>query len=101
MNSLCRPANIVDPGRVIGTSPDQRTRVKTYFCFIESDVLSTPHVEPLMALTDAEALEEASALLRTHASGIAAHVLCGDERIGTVRPASSRAGTDPDETIPA
>jgi hypothetical protein len=75
--------------------------VKTYFCFIESDVLSTPHVEPLMALTDAEALEEASALLRTHASGIAAHVLCGDERIGTVRPASSRAGTDPDETIPA
>ncbi|MDP3401592.1 MAG: hypothetical protein Q8R97_10760 [Brevundimonas sp.] len=75
--------------------------MKTYFCFIESDVLSIPHVEPLMAQTDAEALAEASALLRTHASGIAAHVLCGDERIGTVRPASTRHDADPDETIPA
>ncbi|MBU2168190.1 MAG: hypothetical protein KKF88_10165 [Alphaproteobacteria bacterium] len=73
--------------------------MKTYFCFIESDVLSTPHVEPLMAETDVEALEEAAALLRTHASGIAAHVLCGEERIGTVRPASTRPGSDPDETI--
>lgn len=73
--------------------------MKTYFCFIESDVLSTPHVEPLMAETDAEALEEAAALLQTHASGIAAHVLCGDERIGTVRPASTRRDADPDETI--
>jgi hypothetical protein len=82
-------------------SPDQGTPVKTYFCFIESDVLSIPHVEPLMAQTDAEALAEASALLRTHASGIAAHVLCGDERIGTVRPASTRHDADPDETIPA
>jgi hypothetical protein len=75
--------------------------VKTYFCFIESDVLSTPHVEPLMAQTDAEALEEASALLATHASGIAAHVLCGEDRIGTVRPAPTRSDADPDETIPA
>ena len=73
--------------------------MKTYFCFIESDVLSTPHVEPLMAQTDAEALEEAGALLRTHASGIAAHVLCGEERIGTIRPASTRPDSDPDETI--
>lgn len=73
--------------------------MKTYFCFIESDVLSTPHVEPLMALTDAEALEEASALLRTHASGIAAHVLCGHERIGTIRPVPTRPGSEPDETI--
>jgi len=74
--------------------------VKTYFCFIESDVLSTPHVEPLMAGTDAGALEEAAALLATHASGIAAHVLCGEMRIGTVRPATTRADDDPDKTIP-
>lgn len=84
---------------MIGTSPDQGTHVKTYFCFIESDVLSTPHVEPLMARTDAEALEEAAALLQTHASGIAAHVLCGEERIGTVRPAPTHAAPDPDKTI--
>lgn len=75
--------------------------MKTYFCFIESDVLSIPHVEPLMAQTDAEALEEASALLRTHASGIAAHVLCGEARIGTVRPAPTQPNSDPDETIGA
>ncbi len=86
---------------MIGTSPDQGTCVKTYFCFIESDVLSIPHVEPLMAQTDAEALEEASALLRTHASGIAAHVLCGEERIGTVRPAPTQPNSDSNETIPA
>lgn len=85
---------------MIGTSPDQGTRVKTYFCFIESDVLSTPHVEPLMARTDAAALEEAAALLATHASGIAAHVLCGETRIGTVRPATTCPDSDPDETIP-
>ena len=75
--------------------------MKTYFCFIESDVLSIPNVEPLMAETDAEALEEAAALIRTHASGIAAHVLCGEERIDTVRPAPTQADSDPDETIPA
>lgn len=85
---------------MIGTSPDQGTHVKTYFCFIESDVLSIPHVEPLMAQTEAEALAEASALLRTHASGIAAHVLCGEERIGTVRPAPTQPDSDSDETIP-
>lgn len=59
--------------------------MKTYFCFIERDILGTPHMEPLAAETDAEALIEAEALLRTHASGIAAHVLCENVRIGTVR----------------
>ncbi len=73
--------------------------MKTYFCFIESDVLGTPHVEPLMARTDAGALAEAAALLATHASGIAAHVLCGEDRIGTVRPPAP-PDADPDETIP-
>ena len=74
--------------------------MKTYFCFIESDVLGTPHVEPLMAGTDAEALAEAAALLATHASGIAAHVLCGEHRIGTVRP-PIRPDAASDETMPA
>ena len=68
---------------------------------LAQDALSTPHVEPLMARTDAAALEEASALLATHASGIAAHVLCGETRIGTVRPPTTRPDSDPDETIPA
>ena len=79
----------------------QGTAVKTYFCFIESDILSTPHVEPLTATTDADALQEAAALLRTHASGIAAHVLCGDARIGTVHPAGSRPAGDPDTPMRA
>ena len=59
--------------------------MKTYFCFIERDIMGTPHVEPLSAQTVEEALAEAEALLRTHASGIAAHVICDDIRIGTVR----------------
>lgn len=56
-----------------------------YFCFIERDIMSTPHMEPLLAETDEQAMAEAEALLRTHASGIAAHVLRDEERIGTVR----------------
>lgn len=59
--------------------------MKTYFCFIERDILGTPHMEPLAAETDDEALIEAEALLRTHASGIAAHIICEDVRVGTVR----------------
>jgi len=99
--ALCRRANIGRRLRVLGLSLQQGTTVKTYFCFIESDVLSIPHVEPLMAQTDTEALQEAAALLETHASGIAAHVLCGEDRIGTVRPAQAAPDDDPDETIRA
>ena len=62
----------------------------TYFCFIERDIMGTPYMEPLTAETDDEALAQAEALLRTHASGIAAHVLQNDKRIGTIR--ASRAG---------
>ena len=47
----------------------------TYFCFIESDILSVPHMEPLVAQTADEARLEAEALLRQHASGVAAHVI--------------------------
>lgn len=61
-----------------------------YFCFIERDIMGTPYMEPLMAQTDAEALAEAEALLRTHASGVAAHILLNEARIGTVR--ASRPG---------
>lgn len=98
--SLCRMAGVAAPPGVLIPFPWQGKTVKTYFCFIESDVMGTPHVEPLMAGTDAEALAEAAALLRTHASGIAAHVLCGEDRIGTVRP-PTRPDAEPDETIPA
>ncbi len=45
-----------------------------------------------MAETDDEALAQAEALLRTHASGIAAHILRNDERIATVR--ASRPGLE-------
>ena len=56
-----------------------------YFCFVERDILSTPHMEPLTAETDEEAVIEARALLRAHASGIAAHVLRDEIRIATFR----------------
>lgn len=57
----------------------------TYFCFIERDVMSTPHMEALEAETPEQALAQAEALLRTHASGIAAHVILDGRRIGSVR----------------
>ena len=57
----------------------------TYFCFIESDILSTPHMEPLTAETLDDAAEEARRLMRNHASAIAAHVFEGDERISSIR----------------
>ena len=57
----------------------------TYFCFIERDILDTPHMEPLDADSEEEAREQAEALLRTHASGIAAHILLDEVRIATIR----------------
>lgn len=53
----------------------------TYFCFIESDILSVPHMEPLAA----EAREEAVQLLAHHASAVAAHVFFGEERVHSIR----------------
>lgn len=64
----------------------------TYFCFIESDILRTPHMEPLSADSDDEAFAQAQALLRTHASGVAAHILLNDARIGTVRASPPGSG---------
>lgn len=57
----------------------------TYFCFIESDILSVPHMEPLMAEELDEAKTEAEALLSQHASGYLAHVFEDDERVATIR----------------
>ena len=57
----------------------------TYICFIESTILSVPHMEPLSASNADEARDEARRLLSRHASGIAAHVFAGDERIHTIR----------------
>jgi hypothetical protein len=58
----------------------------TYFCFIESRVLSTPHMEPLVSENADDALAEARDLLALHASGYAAHVFLGEDRVGTVTP---------------
>lgn len=57
----------------------------TYICFVESDILSVPHMEPLSARSDEEAREEARRLLRQHASGIAAHVFKGEERVHSLQ----------------
>lgn len=65
----------------------------TYFCFIASDILSVPHMEPLMADDLDAAKTEAEALLAQHASGFAAHVFQDEERVATVslEPKSGRA----------
>lgn len=57
----------------------------TYFCFIESDILSVPHMEPLAADDLDAAKTEAEALLDQHASGYAAHIFQDDERVAAVR----------------
>jgi hypothetical protein len=67
------------------TSSTWRTIVLTYFCFIESEILSVPHMEPLAAETVEDAREEAERLLLDHASGYAAHVFRDDDRLLTIR----------------
>ena len=63
----------------------------TYFCFIESDILSVPHMEPLAATNVDDARQEAERLLYDHASGYAAHVFEEDDRVLTIRrPISSQ-----------
>jgi hypothetical protein len=57
----------------------------TYFCYIESTILSVPHMEPLIAADLDEAKLEAEALLDQHASGYAAHIFEGDERVASLR----------------
>ncbi len=62
-----------------------------YFCYIESSILSVPHMEPLAATTPEESREEAFRLLAQHSSGLAAHVFHGEERVWTIRPEEMRA----------
>lgn len=57
----------------------------TYFVFIESDILTVPHMEPIGADTLDEARDAAEALLGQHASGYAAHLFEDDERVATIR----------------
>ncbi|MFC7380483.1 hypothetical protein [Brevundimonas sp. GCM10030266] len=57
----------------------------TYFCFVESEILSVPHMEPLAACSLEEAKLEAKALLEQHASGFAAHIFKDDKRVASIR----------------
>lgn len=63
----------------------------TYFCFIESSVLSTPHMEPLAASSRTEAVEEAAVLMMQHSSALAAHVFLDEERVETILASVSPA----------
>lgn len=69
----------------------------TYFCFIESSILSVPHMEALDSdnLTDAKA--EAEQLLYQHASGYAAHIFEGDAQRATIRKDGPGRGSSADQ----
>lgn len=58
----------------------------TYFCYIESKILTVPHMEPLLAETEDEAMSEAADLMGLHSSAIAAHVFKDEDRVGTITP---------------
>jgi hypothetical protein len=62
----------------------------TYFCFIESEIWTTPHMEPLESSTPEDAMSEAVGLMRQHSKVIAAHVFQGEERVGTLIPEDAR-----------
>ena len=73
----------------------------TYFCFIESSILSVPHMEPLAAEDPEGAAEEAEALLAQHASGYAAHVFADGRKIVTVRREQDDRGFGPGQAATA
>lgn len=62
----------------------------TYFCFIESDILTVPHMEPLFSDDLDAARLEAETLLEQHASGYAAHVFEDDRKVASVRRTNSQ-----------
>lgn len=62
----------------------------TYFCFIESNVQSVPHMEPLSAETADEAAREAERLMAQHANAVAAHVFLGEQRLMSLQPSKVR-----------
>lgn len=72
----------------------------TYFCFIESSILSVPHMEPLAAEDPDTAAAEAEALLAQHASGYAAHVFADGKKIVTLRPERARRTFGPGPAAP-
>lgn len=56
----------------------------TFFCFVETDALTVPHMEVLTSDNRTDALIEARELMGLHASAVAAHVFLGEERIDTI-----------------
>lgn len=73
----------------------------TYYCFIESSILSAPHMEPLAAEDPEAAAEEAEALLARHASGYAAHVFADGQKIVTVRREQEAGAFNPGQAARA
>lgn len=62
----------------------------TFFCYIESNILTVAHMEPLEAESVDDAKSEAERLLYAHASGYAAHVFREDQRLLTIRRPATR-----------
>ena len=62
----------------------------TFFCYIESNILTVPHMEPLEAESVDDAKIEAERLLYAHSSGFAAHVFREDQRLLTIRRPANR-----------
>ena len=56
-----------------------------YFCFVECEAWSVPHLEPLDAITAEDARLEALHLLSRHSSGQTAHVYFGDEPVCSIQ----------------
>jgi hypothetical protein len=72
----------------------------TYFCFIESSILSVPHMEPLAAEDPGTAAAEAEMLLAGHASGYAAQIFADGQKIVTVRRERDARAFDAGRTDP-
>lgn len=73
----------------------------TYFCFVESSILSVPHMEPLAAEDAEAAAEEAGLLLARHASGYAAHVFVDGQKVVTIRREPDTRASNPRQAAPA
>lgn len=71
----------------------RRTSDKTgacmnFFCLVETDRSSTPHLEWLPVDTVEDARDHARRVLNQHLMPIAAHIYAEDERVDTIRPDS-------------
>lgn len=78
--------------RRIGTvrlSPADRSvpgHVMNFFCLVETETCSTPHLEWLPVDTLDEARDHARRALNQHLMPIAAHIYADDELFETIRP---------------